>query len=358
MVDTFDEEWLELEQDFKKLETTNTIYLQKLRELQAYQQECLKSINHQRYRMNIMRGSLKKVSNKERAKSVEDRFAGREAHLIHLEETLPKKSGMYLRLILGDVNVSFLSKEAKFSYKDDYEKFKLICHVVAFVLVVLNGICDSRALQSGYLFFLVWYYCTISIRESILKTNGSRMKTWWTVHHILSTVLSGILLVWPENEVWELFRAQFFSYNLYNCLLHYLQFKYQRGTLYRLKALGMRDNMDITIEGFHSWMWRGLTFLLPFLFLAYSFQLYNSYVLFQLSLNPHTTWHTMASSLLFLVLFLGNAFTTVTVVHDKIKNKSYVKYWVMARKLYNVVSENINKFDLKKPLHGYEKFKK
>lgn len=74
-------------------------------------------------------------------------------------------------------------------------------------------------------------------------------------------------------------------------LVQYLQFRYQRGVLYRLKALGKRHNMDITIEGFHSWMWRGLSFLLPFLFIGYLFQLYNAYTLFLLSYNETITWH-------------------------------------------------------------------
>lgn len=64
--------------------------------------------------------------------------------------------------------------------------------------------------------------------------------------------------------------------------------------MYRLKALGERHNMDITIEGFHSWMWRGLSFLLPFLFIGYIFQLYNAYALYQLSYHPEATWHVRA----------------------------------------------------------------
>jgi hypothetical protein len=69
-----------------------------------------------------------------------------------------------------------------------------------------------------------------------------------------------------------------------------MQFRYQSGVLYRLKALGARHNMDITIEGFHSWMWRGLSYLLPFLFGGYMFQLYIAYTLYQLSYHPDATW--------------------------------------------------------------------
>lgn len=77
----------------------------------------------------------------------------------------------------------------------------------------------------------------------------------------------------------------------YTGVVQYLQFMYQSGVLYRLKALGERHNMDITIEGFHSWMWRGLSFLFPFLFIGYIFQLYNAYSLYHLSYHPEATWH-------------------------------------------------------------------
>lgn len=73
-------------------------------------------------------------------------------------------------------------------------------------------------------------------------------------------------------------------------VVQYMQFRYQSGVLYRLKALGARHNMDITIEGFHSWMWRGLTYLLPFLFGGYVFQLYIAYTLYNITYHPEATW--------------------------------------------------------------------
>ena len=37
----------------------------------------------------------------------------RQAQLIEMEESLPKKSGTYLKIILGSVNVSFLNKQER-----------------------------------------------------------------------------------------------------------------------------------------------------------------------------------------------------------------------------------------------------
>lgn len=140
--------------------------------------------------------------------------------------------------------------------------------------------------------------------------------------------------------------------NLY-CIsgfLQYLQFGYQKGVLYRLKALGERHDMDITIEGFHSWMWRGLSFLLPFLFLGYLFQAYNSYTLYKLSFHPEATWQIPVLSFLFFSLFIGNFTTTILVVPQKLRIRSRIKerYRLMslswAMKIRNQIKVNIISF--------------
>lgn len=184
----------------------------------------------------------------------------------------------------------------------------------------------------AFIFLLVWYYCTLTIRESILKVNGSRIKGWWRLHHFISTVCAGVLLVWPQGEPWQLFRTQFMYFNAYISVVQYLQFRYQKGVLYRLKALGERHDMDITIEGFHSWMWRGLSFLLPFLFAGYVFQAYNAWVLYKLSYHPEATslWQIPFLSALFVILFLGNTITMLLVVPQKMRERVKEKYRLMS----------------------------
>uniref|UniRef100_A0A1I7XAQ9 L-lactate permease n=1 Tax=Heterorhabditis bacteriophora TaxID=37862 RepID=A0A1I7XAQ9_HETBA len=51
--------------------------------------------------------------------------------------------------------------------------------------------------------------------------------------------------------------------------------------------------MDITVEGFTSWMFKGLTFLLPFLVAGYFFQLYNAYTLWHLSFECTGQWQIL-----------------------------------------------------------------
>lgn len=121
------------------------------------------------YRFRLLKDKKNSSDEKllELSKNVERRFA----HLREIEQTLPKSSnGLYLKIILGNVNVSILNKNDKyahcpyrsvhavsdssrptfnspplftlffsrFRYKDEYEKFKLVLSVIALMLCVLN----------------------------------------------------------------------------------------------------------------------------------------------------------------------------------------------------------------------------
>ncbi|XP_044271311.1 transmembrane protein 120 homolog [Tribolium madens] len=335
------DDWRELSQDFKQLEAVNKIYQEKLTEVTKYQKECQKHIQHQKYRIGIINNTIKR-SKDDRYEDLKEEILKREAQLHEIQQTLPKENGRYLKVILGNVNVSILNKEDKLKYKSEYEKFKLIVSALAFVFSIVNLLFISRRLERLYLFILVWYYSTLTIRESILRVNGSKIKGWWMVHHYISAITAAILLIWPESESWNQFRTQFMIFNAYISVVQYLQFRYQQGVLYRLKALGVRDNMDITIEGFHYWMWRGLSFLFPFLFVVYFFQLYLAYSLYNLSYLKDATWHVSTLSKLFFTLSVGNITTMMMIIPDKFKQNVRLKYRVLSQKLFSD-SESKNK---------------
>lgn len=328
------DEFQGLLKELDALDEVHKQYLQKLETVKEYQRKCIQGIAHQKYRMQSVMKSVKTFvkngseEDKQKYQKLEKDLIKWKVRVGEINEHLPKQSGRYLRVILGNVNVSLLNKEDCYAYKDDYEKFKLIVTAIAFFVSFLNlFVVDYRFADMAFMFLLVWYYCTLTIRESILRVNGSKIKGWWRTHHFLSTVASGVLLTWPDGASYQDFRKQFYVFNNYIALVQFLQFWYQQGCLYRLKALGERHNMDITIEGFHSWMWRGLSFLLPFLYIGYFFQLYNAYTLYEMSKMSYCTeWQVPVVSALFFIIFLGNTITTSLVIPQKLKEKLVLKY--------------------------------
>ncbi|XP_018416961.1 PREDICTED: transmembrane protein 120A isoform X2 [Nanorana parkeri] len=323
-------EWEELQQHYNDMQDTHRSYKQKLEELTKLQTQCSSSISRQKKKLKDLSVELKKYkrhsqeNEEDQIKDIQENIKLREKMFFEMESFLPKKNGLYLSLVLGNVNVTLLSKQSKFAYKDEYEKFKLY---LTMILMVLSFLCrfilNSRVGDAVFNFLLVWYYCTLTIRESILINNGSRIKGWWVLNHYISTFLSGVMLTWPDGLMYQMFRNQFLSFSMYQSFVQFLQYYYQSGCLYRLRALGERHNMDLTVEGFQSWMWRGLTFLLPFLFFGQFWQLYNAITLFQLARYPECKeWQVIMCGLPFLVHFLGNFFTTLRVVQQKFQKQT------------------------------------
>uniref|UniRef100_A0A8C1J4R1 Transmembrane protein 120A n=1 Tax=Cyprinus carpio TaxID=7962 RepID=A0A8C1J4R1_CYPCA len=302
------QEWEDLEKDYQQVQETHRLYKQKLEEVSKLQDSCSSSIARQRKKIKDLNESLcRAVVNPEdvnKIDEIQDSIKERSNVFFEMEAFLPKKNELYLSLVLGNVNVTLLNKQSKFAYKDEYEKFKLYLTVL---LLLFSFTCrflvTYRVLDALFNFLLVWYYCTLTIRESILINNGSKIKGWWVFQHYVSTFLSGVMLTWPDGELYQMFRNQFLSYSMYINFVQFLQYYYQSGCLYRLRALGERHNMDLTVEGFQSWMWRGLTFLLPFLFLG----------------------HVLMCGSTFLVLFMGNFFTTLGVVYHKYMDQDKAK---------------------------------
>uniref|UniRef100_A0A673M8P9 Transmembrane protein 120B n=1 Tax=Sinocyclocheilus rhinocerous TaxID=307959 RepID=A0A673M8P9_9TELE len=321
-------EWTEIEQEYQQLQETHKVYRQKLEELTNLQAICSSAISKQRKGLKDLKHSLHKCTktcNEKETEVINDlkvQIKERQNVFFDMESYLPKKNGLYLNLVLGNVNVTLLSNQAKFAYKDEYEKFKLYMTIILitlfdflFIYLVVVFVCLAVIFFGGC---FCLFCCNILC---------SFIYCWWVSHHYVSTFLSGVMLTWPEGQMYQMFRSQFLAFSIYQSCVQFLQYYYQSGCLYRLRALGERNQLDLTVEGFQSWMWRGLTFLLPFLFFGHFWQLYNAATLFKLSgRDDCKEWQVFMLALTFLVLFLGNFLTTLKVVHQKLqKNKEKVK---------------------------------
>ncbi|KAF4790507.1 Transmembrane protein [Turdus rufiventris] len=294
-----------------RVHETHKVYRQKLEEVTSLQTACSSSIHRQKKTLRDLKHSLQRC--KPRAgpeefaliQEISSQIKERQNAFFDMEAYLPKRNGLYLNLVLGNVNVTLLSNQAKFAYKDEYEKFKLYLTIILLLgAVACRFFLHYRVTDEVFNFLLVWYYCTLTIRESILISNGSRIKGWWVSHHYVSTFLSGVMLTWPDGLMYQMFRSQFLAFSIFQSCVQFLQYYYQRGCLYRLRALGERNHLDLTF-----------------------WQLYNAITLFRLSRHKECKeWQVFVLAFTFLLLFLGNFLTTLKVVHTKLqKNKDKVK---------------------------------
>lgn len=113
----------------------NRAYLRQLEELSGHQKKCQEHIKHQRYRIGVLSRNLHKLGkakdNEEQIRELQTNILKRKAQLYEVEQTLPKENGLYLKIILGNVNVSILNKEDKWvqpvwPIADDYSRCPLV----------------------------------------------------------------------------------------------------------------------------------------------------------------------------------------------------------------------------------------
>ncbi|XP_053187209.1 ion channel TACAN-like [Scomber japonicus] len=198
-------EWEDLEKDYQQILDTHRLYKQKLEEVTKLQNSCSGAIARQRKKLKELTASLEKCKKKhptpklspeefDSIAEIEESIKDKKDTFLDMEAFLPKKNGLYLSLVLGNVNVTLLNKQSKYAYKDDYEKFKLVVTVIVFLFsFTCNFLFSYRALDALFNFLLVWYYCTLTIRKG---SSSATIKGWWVFHHYVSTFLSGVMLTW------------------------------------------------------------------------------------------------------------------------------------------------------------------
>ncbi|TPX34702.1 hypothetical protein SmJEL517_g02678 [Synchytrium microbalum] len=238
-----------------------------------------------------------------------------ERKLKQLEFQYPRPPSFILRWALG-TSGPFVLKPLKLrlAYKQEYESFKLNMTILSTILAALNWFfLDNRVVDALHSFVLLYYYSTVTLRELILLVNGSRIRNWWLMHHVLSVVLMGAIVIWPKTYCYSSFRTSFLQFSITLGVIQYLQYRYQIHRLYVLRSLDLAGPMDVVGDGLHvQHLERDLALLIPFVLAGQLFQLYNGYQLGQLWWSGVCTeTHTPVAALLFFVLGLGNAFTTI-----------------------------------------------
>lgn len=199
-----------------------------------------------------------------------------EASLKHVERIRPMSNPpLILRLSLGCAPFTLPDTRQRLRYKSEYESFKLqatiahLCLSVVQMLIIKFTAIQSTLLDTITNFLLLYAYSTITLREHILIVNGSNIRTWWIVHHILCVALSGTLLIWPASRAYHASRMLLISFSIYIAAVQALQYRYQMSRLYVLRSLSRVGPMDTTTESAQVHVKNNLAFLMPFLLIGY-----------------------------------------------------------------------------------------
>ncbi|KAL3612863.1 hypothetical protein D5086_003883, partial [Populus alba] len=118
---------------------------------------------------------------------------------------LPSKpQGRFLKMFLGPINVRASRKDVQFKVKEEYNSYRdrtaLLFLFFPSVLLCLrswvwNGCLPTFPVQL-YQAWLLFLYTGLTLRENILRANGSDIRSWWINHHYYAMILALVSLTW------------------------------------------------------------------------------------------------------------------------------------------------------------------
>lgn len=171
---------------------------------------------------------------------------------------------------LGPANLVLPERE-RLAYKTSYERFKVVATITHLILSLslLLLFREWPWLDALSNMHLLYTYSTMTLREHVLRYNGSTMPRWWIWHHYACVVLAGLLLLWPASRSYYVLRDQLLLFMVYIAAVQILQYRYQMSRLYTLRALSRVSPLQMTTDTASVHISRQLIFLLPLLLLGH-----------------------------------------------------------------------------------------
>jgi hypothetical protein len=182
--------------------------------------------------------------------------------------------------------------------------------------------------------WLIYFYTALTIRELILKANGSNIRPWWMWHHYLSLAVLFLLLTLPvDSPAYLGFLRHFLFTVAQQGTVMVLYNRYQRRRMYTRIALGKASVSEV-VGGESSGTSGQLNVLYPMLFAMQGYQIwvgaalvyaygaaflapegYQSFEPRQMDLRGDRG--SCLLGVLFVVLGIGNFFNTVDTFFQK-----------------------------------------
>ncbi|KAK4532581.1 hypothetical protein CCYA_CCYA13G3438 [Cyanidiococcus yangmingshanensis] len=237
-----------------------------------------------------------------------------------VDPLLPSDGGWFVRLFLGTINVRFMDKRTRLTFKREYEQFK---QHTAPALVIASVIClvwtSSRWPSLLLQLFIAYYYSALALRESVLVANGSNIRRWWRLHHYLSLILAVVVLTWPDGEAYAEFRGEIHFLGLYLSLLQILQARYQMSRLYTLRSLGKAGELDVANTDSPAQLHWGanMSLLLPAILVGHALQAWTAVRAFQVYFKYPRVAQALLGGMITLITCIGNVVTTIRTLRAK-----------------------------------------
>mmetsp|Transcript_6251 Transcript_6251/g.17948 ORF Transcript_6251/g.17948 Transcript_6251/m.17948 type:complete len:389 (+) Transcript_6251:300-1466(+) len=202
-----------------------------------------------------------------------------------LRKLLKVKNPLILTVLLGrHINVLTMQRSQGIRLKEEYHEFRdkasLCMFGLASVLLLLLHRARSRAARGApltltpptmvgvqlLLLFMLAFFLAMALRESVLKVNGSRIRSWWIQHHYWGIATCMILLMLPvDSPAVQFCVNKFLWWAWWQSFIMILQNSYQRKRLVTRIAMGKAMAMDV-VSGETSGNFGQLLLLYPLLF--------------------------------------------------------------------------------------------
>ncbi len=289
--------------------------------------ECHKSYSSQLTEYNKLCSMLKDLrGDSDSSSEVSSRLADYQLKLNVCKEYLDRmkqvkplnsNNSLFIRFLMGKVNVQMWKQADRLNFKDEYNKFKsrttYLFILFPFIQLFLF---TSTVLYQIHQIWLIYYYMTLALRENILQANGSSIKNWWIYHHYISIFIGVIMLLYPHPLI-DRHITYFLYFAFVQGLVMFFQNLYQSKRIYVRKSLGKAKAIDVDSTETLVEKPMDLKWLVPMLYGLYLCELFfSSWCMFDYWRNPSV--HQLgAIGIGFGMLGIGNAVTTGRVLVSK-----------------------------------------
>lgn len=252
-----------------------------------------------------------------------ERLAGAYANENQIDRIIkPVGASSFTRFAMGQVSVRQWREKDKQDMKAEYNKFKFRTSIIFVLFPLAQLLFDGgNILRTLHWVWLLYYYVSMALRESILRVNGSRIHPWWLYHHYVSLVLAVVMMTMSEALMATIVSDTTLKFFVFQGGVMILQYRYQRRRQYARVATGKASPLDIAasetlVEKPQHTV--SLAVLMPLCFMSYLFELgFGLSHVVSVIYADAFHWQIPVAGLLWMALGAGNSYTVVSVLQKK-----------------------------------------